>query len=235
MNIYDYTLRNTSRTSAGLLFSLILMAVPLHSMAEAHKKNLSQNSVETLTETLVKEVLNDTEQSLSLVESSASDALQHVENALSSLREIKNRLSPDTHVESKSPLMVGDVSEYWYLYPQVHQDILSDNLAFPTLHSKLQSGLLDQSEVKSTTEDEIVAYFDYAFAYSSLKMAREALMVSNYREATSTLKWVFDAIYINPGFNVVGHNTNIKIDKLFNMYGKFPYISNDTRQLHQTI
>ncbi len=225
MNIRHFTQRITASASAGLLFSLVLILSPFNGIAEPHEKNLSQYNKASHIDTLVKDVLKNTEQSLSLVESNAWDSLQHVENALASIREIKNQLSPDTHVDSKSPLIVEGSKEYWFKYPQVSVDILINKDSFPTLHSKYKSGILYHGEAVKQSQDEITAYFDYAFAYASLKMAREALNVNNYREATSTLKWVFEAVYLNPDFYVAEHKNKFMIDKLLNIHGEFPYIS----------
>jgi hypothetical protein len=208
------------------------MSLPLISYADIHKKDLSQSEPsESIIDTLVWDVLKNTELSLSLVESNAQDSLQHVENALASIREIKKQLSADTHIDNKSPLVVGESKEYWFLYPRLSEDILNNKVNFPTLHSKLESGIVYRGKSDSTSKNEEVAtYFDYAFAYASLKMAREALTVTNYREAKSTLTWVFDAIYISPDFYVADyHDEKVKIDNLLNINGEFPRFSNRTQ------
>ena len=66
----------------------------------------------------------------------------------------------------------------------------------------MKSGILYKGvEPKSNN-----AYFDYAFAYASLKMAHEALTIKGFDHARTSLLWVFDAIYMQPGFNVAKHS-----------------------------
>ncbi|NNC68017.1 MAG: hypothetical protein HKN83_08295 [Gammaproteobacteria bacterium] len=219
-----------SRDLTRILFSSILVLLPMSAIADIHENIISQNKMTSHIDVLVKDVLKNTEQSLSLVETNSWDSLQHVENALASIREIKSQLSPNTHVEAKSSLVLNDSKEYWFKYPRVDDQLLNSKDDFPTLHSKFQSGILYRSEGNKNSQDEIAAYFDYAFAYASLITAREALTAKNYREATSSLKWVFEAVYLNPDFNVVEHNNEIMIDKLLNMNGDFPYISSNAWQ-----
>ncbi|MGH1536429.1 MAG: hypothetical protein ACRBDX_00010 [Gammaproteobacteria bacterium] len=232
MNL-NYMKETATKASAGLVFSLILMLVPLSSMAGEHKQSISKNTIASSIDVLVKDVLKNTEQSLALVESDASNSLQYVENAIASLREIKSQLSRDTHIEAKSPLIVAGSKEYWFKYPQVNAELLNDKDSLPTLHSKFKSGALYNGEEVNQSKNQVAAYFDYAFAYASLKMARESLMVNNEREAKSTLTWVFTAVYLNPDFFVAEYENNQMIDKLINMQGEYPYLSFENSNFNQ--
>lgn len=219
-----------NRKITGILISSIFVLLPVSGIADAHNDSIAKHNVTSKIDNLVKDVLKNTEQSLSLVGTNSWDSLQHVENALSSLLEIKSHLSPNTHVEAKSPLIVNESQEYWFKYPQVDYKLLSSKDELPTLHSKYQSGILYRSNGGKDSDNEVSAYFDYAFAYASLITAREALTANNDREARSSLKWVFEAVYLNPHFNVVEHKNEIMTDQLLNMQGYFPYLSSNTKQ-----
>lgn len=232
MNAMSNNKLNNVRVWKGSIWIFILISLPLMSNADTHNQNLSQSeSSENSIDTLVWEVLKSTERSLSLVESNTQDSLEHVENALASISEIKNQLSADTHIDNKTPLVVGESQEYWFLYPRISEDIMNNKIDFPTLHSKVESGIIYRGDFpnKTQNEEEVATYFDYAFAYASLKMAREALTVTNYREAKSSLAWVFDAIYISPDFYVAQYGDKVKIDNLLNINGEFPRFSNRTQ------
>lgn len=219
------TFKIRNRSITNLLCVLTILVLPTLSFADIANKNQVQTSLNIEADILVKDVLKNTESSLSLVESNRLKSLQHVEAALDSVRELKNVLSPDTHVETKSPLVLDELNEYWFMYPRVSNEILTNKHTFPTLHSKIESEILYIGDDNSALKDQMAAYFDYAFAYASLITAREAIIAKNYREATSSLSWVFHAIYINPDFNVAEYDRKLKLDNLLNINGDFPYIS----------
>ncbi len=195
-------------------------------------KNIS-NSSENV-ESLVSDILKDTEASLALVESNSETSLKHVNNALTLIKEIKKELSPDTHAESKSPLKINNTKEYWFIYPRVSENIINNSEIFPTLHSKFNTNILyrgDKHGIKTNKfkTNKLSAYFDYAFAYASLITAKEALIANNYQEAKSSLRWVFEAVYINPDFNVVEVSSKLILDPQPNINGVFPMYSNVTK------
>lgn len=225
MNINRYANKMNAKITTGVITALLLVITPINSIADINKNELSTKDMHSQVDTLIKNVLKNTEQSLALVESNTADSLQHVENAITSIRDIKQHLSPDTHVEAKSPLFLDNYAEYWFKYPQVNQSLFNNKGTFPTLSTKLKTGVLYGSETTNNSQESVNGYFDYAFAYSSLKTARDALAVNNYREATSSLNWVFDAVYINPVFNVVSHDNKMMIDKILDKQAKHPFIS----------
>lgn len=225
MNINCYKRKMNAKVATGVITALLLVTAPISSMADINKQNLSKNNELTQVDILIKDVLKNTEQSLALVESNTADSLQHVENAIASIRDIKQKLSPDTHVQSKSPLLMDNTAEYWFKYPEVDQSLFSNKDTFPTLNTKLSSGVLYGSEATNQSQEAVNGYFDYPFAYSSLKTARDALTVNNHGRAIISLKWVFEAVYINPEFNVVGQNNKMMIDKLIDKKADYPYVS----------
>lgn len=200
-------------------YLLILFLIPLLGNAEVFdKKNTDPEIKVDNLEQLVKEVLMNAETSLAQVESNTARSLSHVEKALSGIRDIKGSLSPDTHLELKSPLLVEESKEYWFIYPRIGEEVLKNKEQFPTLHGKFESGILYHGEEANRSEArDTAAYFDYAFAYASLITAREALVAKNYREARSSLKWVFESVYVNPDFYVAQFDSKQKIDKLHNL------------------
>lgn len=178
-----------------LCLSLLL---PLNAFAHDHGKSNSNLDENEKIHQLIFDVLKNTEESLATVEKDTWNSLQHVENAINSIHMLKKELSPDTHKKAKSPEIIVDNKEYWFIYPVVSEDILKDRSNLPTLHSKKKSGILYKGNMPKSNN----SYLDYAFAYASLKMAREALTIEDYDDARTSLLWVFDAIYMQPGFNV---------------------------------
>ncbi|MFK7816454.1 MAG: hypothetical protein AB8B92_08960 [Gammaproteobacteria bacterium] len=225
MNVNRYANKLNAKVTTGVITALLLAVTPISSIADINKNELTTKDAHSQVDSLIMKVLKNTEQSLSLVESNTADSLQNVENAITSIRDIKQYLSPDTHVEAKSPLFMDSTAEYWFKYPQVNQSLLNNSDTYPTLNKKLQTGVLYGSEATNKSQKQVKGYFDYAFAYSSLKTARDALLVNNYREAKSSLKWVFEAVYINPKFNVVSTDKKMMIDKLLDKQAMHPFIS----------
>ena len=194
----------------------------------------TQNSADKKTDSvegLVTDILNSAEKSLPLVESDQTAAIQHIEDALRSVRSIKKSISKDTHVEAKSPLVVEDVKEYWFKYPRVDKKILKNETDFPVLHSKYSSGVLYRGESDRDVQNEGYAYFDYPFAFASLQTAKDALESGEIVRAKIALKWVFEAVYITPDFLISKNeqslqDNNLEIDSIINIKGDFPVYSN---------
>ena len=210
-------------------FTAIILSFSVVASANTHKTNNHENNANNL-EILVAEVLQDTEVSLTLVENNTSESLMHVNKALASIKEIKKELSPDTHAKSKSP-SANDSKDYWFIYPRVSENIFNNNEKFPTLSNKFKSNILYHGNINNNSKYDFSAYFDYAFAYASLLTAREALTAKNFREAKSSLKWVFEAIYINPDFHVVDFDKKLEEGQLINinLHGYHPLLSNRTK------
>ncbi len=206
------------------LFLLVLI-LPFTVQAEIHKKNITDNPIDIHTvNILVENILKETEAALRQVESEPSVSLEHVVSAIATVHSLKRQLSPDTHVENKSPLVVNNSKEYWFTYPSVRKEVINNKAMFPTIHSKFKSGILYQG-----SEDQFSAYFDYAFAHASLITAREAIVANNTREAISSLKWVFEAIYVSPDFYVAELEDAVLMDKLFNLKGDYPSFTSLTK------
>ena len=219
-------LKNTSLLAVTvILFSISTTTFATTSVQNTGNKEIKSSAQAANVQSLVADVLRNTESSLLSVESNTWDSLQHVENALQSIREIKNTLSPDTHVEAKSPLVIDENKEYWFKYPSVDKGTLYNKEIFPTLHSKYKSGVFYQGVIDTDQEREFSAYFDYAFAYASLRTARDALSVSKFKEANIALKWVFEAVYLRPNFYVSEQNYVDLNDKLINIKGDYPVMA----------
>ena len=184
----------------------------------------SNAEVQNSNEELVTNVLHSAEKSLPLVENNTTAALQFVEEALESVDTLKDNVSKNTHKASKSPLVLNDSKEYWFLYPQVDKAILNNEIDFPILNSKYLSGVLYRGE---NGKNNNYAYFDHAFASASLLTAKDALKANEYERAKIALKWVFEAVYITPDFLISTNehnlqNNKLKIDSLINIKGDFP-------------
>ncbi|MFK7816835.1 MAG: hypothetical protein AB8B92_10930 [Gammaproteobacteria bacterium] len=212
---------NKNKAFGFPIIALLLLIIPIFASAEV--KNTGSDIKTGNVEQLVKEVLMNVETSLAQVESNTARSLSYVEKALAGIRDIKGNLSPDTHAELKSPLLVEESKEYWFIYPRLGKEVLTNEEKFPTLYGKFESGVLYHGEEATKSEvRDTSAYFDYAFAYASLITAREALGVENYREARNSLKWVFESVYVNPDFYVAQFDGKQKIDKLHNLNNHNP-------------
>ena len=196
----------------GLVFSL--SSYPTASLAYSHQVQVN-TQLEDQVSKLVVQVLKSTEDALPLVKDNSSSSLMHVQDALVAIREIESLLSPDTHVKSKSPNVVGNIKEYWFLYPRIDDVIFENILEFPTLIQKYRTGVLYQGNIISKPID-FTAYFDYAFAKASLLTAKDALTVEHTREAISSLRWVFEAVYISPNFMISQQSNSARSVELIN-------------------
>lgn len=216
-----------NKKSLFVLPSLILITLSFSAVAGI--QNINSHTVSTIEDNknvpdYVDLILKDTEDALSLVESNPRSSLLHVKNAIENINLLKNTVSHDTHAINKSPLIVNESKEYWFVYPSINQHTLQNKIEFPTIYSKLQNNILYKG-VNDEQNDEVSAYFDYAFAHASLLTAREALVANNIREATSSLKWVFEAIYLSPDFNVAAKMDDLIIDNLIDQSEKYPLVS----------
>ncbi len=208
------------------IVSVFLLSVATTASAGTNvNKDKDNNKSASNVQALIEDVLRNTESSLMSVESNTWDSIQHVENALSSILKIKEELSPDTHVEAKSPLVVDNKREYWFMYPRVAKDTIYNEEVFPTLHSKYKSGIFYEGDGAGQANDEFAAYFDYPFAYASLLTARDALNTNKFKEAYIALKWVFEAIYLRPDFYVNEEHSFVQMDDMqINLKGEYPVV-----------
>ncbi len=209
---------STNIRNKFLYFFLIIAILPIAAFADIKKinKDITPTKVDSISvDELVENILKSTEDALVNVESNPQSSLLSVKKAITKVEMLKDQLSHDTHAENKSPLIINGSKEYWFIYPPVSNDVLQDKTTFPTIYSKLKNGIMYQGN-NNKQNDSSAAYFDYAFAKASLLTAREALVAENTREAISSLKWVFEAIYMNPNFYVADLNDALMIDKLIN-------------------
>ncbi len=220
---------NLNEHKKFLFFSLILISLPLTAFSDiqqTHKNIAFTSGGSNTVSDLVENILKSTEDALSRVEANPRSSLLYVKNAINTIDKLKNELSHDTHVENKSPLIVNGSKEYWFIYPPVNKEVLHNKAKFPTIYAKLKNGIIYQGN--NNKQNNIhTAYFDYAFAKASLLTAREALVANNTREAISSLRWVFEAIYMNPDFYITDLNLRdvLIIDKLMNIKDDYPLVS----------
>ena len=198
----------------------------LNSMANI--TSLSEVNKNTI-EILVKDTIKNTEKSLLVIESDSITAQHYLDEALKSIKHLRDILSPDTHAEYKSPIILDSSKEYWFTYPQVSNHIFENEQDFPTIHSKLNSEILYRGIGNNNLDKDLneqSAFFDYAFAHASLLSAKDAIKSDNHREAKRALKRVFEAIYISPDFLITKYDHKFKIDNLLNIKGDYPVYSN---------
>ena len=215
----------SERVKSIMSYTLASFLFVFSQTSMASVQNMTEGKNSTI-ENLVVEVIQNTEKSLPLVDRDASAALEYVDDAIASIKRIKEKSSPDTHAEAKSPLILDESKEYWFIYPQVNTEIFNNKTDFPTLYSNKNLGLLYRGTNNNDNYEVSRAYFDYAFAYASLLTAKDAIKANKLREAEMALMWVFDAIYVDPDFFIANYDHKLKIDNLININGDYPAYSN---------
>lgn len=229
----NYLNRINTKMSAVVVSVLLLapqIGVASTSQTQTDAKNyVTENSVDYL----ITKVIKSAEKSYPLLENDMQAALPYVNRAITSIRGIKEELAKDTHAKAKSPLIIDNSKEYWFIYPKVNSNLFENQSDFPMLTSKFNTGILYHgTKQASKNENKANAYFDYAFAYASLKTARDAIQSNKLREAKIALRWVFEAVYINPEYLISNLDRKMKIDTTINMNGPFPAYSGFNRQAH---
>ena len=193
------------------------------------KKDATEKNHDSV-ENLISGIIKKAEKSVPIVDIDREAALQYVEEALVSVKQIKTKLSDDTHAEAKSPLLSEESKEYWFVYPRVNKNILSNASDFPILNAKYSSGVLYRGDSEDKVANQGYAYFDYPFAYASLKTAKDALQANELKRAKIAIKWVFEAVYITPDFLISindqkQENSEANIESFININGGYPVYS----------
>lgn len=217
-----------------LTFIIVSFASSQTAVAGTQNSNEKKNNS---IENLVTETIRSTEKSLSLVDNDTSTAIQYIDEALVSVKAIKESISKDTHVEEKSQLVRKDGKEYWFSYPAVDKSILKNSADFPILNSKYETEILYKGKTEIKHQNDSYAYFDYPFAYASLKTAKDALNANEIVRAKIALEWVFEAVYITPDFLISLHDRGLQdnklhIDSFINIKGDYP-VYTESREVSQ--
>ena len=147
------------------------------------------------------QVLAHTQSAMINLRIDPSASLEYVKKSLALIDEIEGLYSKNTTTELAQDNDTTIATGYLHHLPKVDLAKLKQKSELSSLIKKMNADIFyKQSDEKS--EQSKQAWFDYTFAKASLITAREALKVNHSLEAVSNLERVFEAVYINPDFNV---------------------------------
>lgn len=177
---------------AFLTFILLMGWQNAQAVNSDEQKNVSQMVIDTLVET---------EEAIALLRINPESAKNKVSQALSLINDIDAHFEHNTVASLAKEGSTVTATDYRHYYPSVNLQLLSNKQELPTLNYKLQSDIVYQGSADNTvTQDRL--YFDYTYAKASLVTARDAIDANHALEAMANLRRVFEAIYVNPDFNV---------------------------------
>ncbi len=190
--------KQSNRYNYFLMMSFIAAILASAFFSNANASNKSSNEMNSM---YVHEVLLNTEVAIELLHSSPEEAMEKISTSLMLINKIELQFDQNTFTkvqEDKSSLLPVSYTHY---FPKVNISELSHDKALPVLSNKIKSNILYKgSSVKDVADTD--AWFDYSFAKASLITVREAINANHSVEAMSHLKRVFEALYINPDFEV---------------------------------
>ena len=150
---------------------------------------------------LVIDTLVHTEEAIALLRINSDSAKAKVGKALAAIKQIDAHYEHNTVASLEKLGSTVTATDYRHYYPRVDLHLLSNKQELPTLNYKLDSDIVytGNEDSKNAQKD---LFFDYSFAKASLTTAREAIDANHALEAMANLRRVFEAIYVNPDFNV---------------------------------
>lgn len=164
-------------------------ASPSHA---AEQKNVSNLVIDTLVHT---------EEAIALLRINPDSAKAKVNHVLSLIKEIDAHYEHYMVASLEKQGSTVTATDYLHYYPRVDLHLLSNKQELPTLNYKLETDIVYQGS-DNTLATQNGLYFDYTFAKASLVTARDAIDADHPLEAMANLRRVFEAIYVNPDFNV---------------------------------
>ena len=186
-----------------VLFSLasfaILIAILLAVASNSHAKETDLSSQ------LVTEILTDTEEAIAILRIEPKTSLFNIKSALEAIEQLEAYYKKEVSSELKEKGNTVIATSYTHFYPSVDLDEIYRERSLPTLSEKIDFDVVFNGDDKVKKKNKI-AYFDYSFAKASLKTAKDAIGVEHDLEAMSNLRRVFEAVYLNPSFNVSSQN-----------------------------
>lgn len=177
---------------AILTFILLTGWQSVQANHSADTKNVSNMVIATLVHT---------EEAIALLRINSDSAKAKVSEALTSIKNIDAHYEHNTVASLQKQGSTVTATDYQHYYPRVDLHLLSNKQELPTLNYKLNSDIVYQGNAGSVGEQNTL-YFDYTFAKASLVTARDAIDADHALEAMANLRRVFEAIYVNPDFNV---------------------------------
>ncbi len=177
---------------AFLTFILLIGWQNAQASNATESKNVNQMVIDTLVQT---------EEAIALLRINPATAKAKVGEALASIKSIGAQYEHNTVASLEKMGTTMKATDYRHYYPPVDLYLLSNKQELPTLNYKLESDIVYKGDDYSKDAKKEL-YFDYTFAKASLTTAREAIDADHALEAMANLRRVFEAIYVNPDFNV---------------------------------
>ena len=202
MNTLIYQKAQKMKSLTYLSFPALLTFILLTGWQNVQANNATNQATPS---NLVIDTLLYTEEAIALLRINPESSKTKIEQALTLIERIDSHYPHNTiaSVEKKSPTTI--TYSHKHFYPQVDLSLLNSAHQLPTLTYKLKSNILYHGDTaKQPSADNL--YFDYTFARASLKTAHEALDANHSLETMANLRRVFEAIYIDPNFNVSTEN-----------------------------
>lgn len=147
------------------------------------------------------EILVNTEQALNNMTYQPKESLTYVTTSLDLIEKIESNYPKNTLTETNQDKKDRIAHSYTHYLPKLDLAELQNNENLPTLKQKIRTDVLHKGEADSN-DNANDAWFDYTFAKASLVTVREAINAGHSMEAIRNLKRVYEAIYIDPEFNV---------------------------------
>ena len=147
------------------------------------------------------EILVNTEQALNNMTYQPKESLSYVTTSLDLIEKIESNFTENTLTETNQEKHDRIAHAHTHYLPKLDLAELQNNETLPILKQKIKTDVLYKGEA-DTSDKANTAWFDYTFAKASLVTVREALNAGHSMEAIRNLKRVYEAIYIEPDFNV---------------------------------
>ncbi|MDW3094892.1 MAG: hypothetical protein R8G33_04380 [Gammaproteobacteria bacterium] len=147
------------------------------------------------------EILVNTEQALNNMTYQPKESLSYVTTSLDLIEKIESNFTQNTLTETNQDKKDRIAHSHTHYLPKLDLTELKNNETLPILKQKIKTDVVYKGE-SETSDYPNNAWFDYTFAKASLVTVREALNAGHSMEAIRNLKRVYEAIYIEPDFNV---------------------------------
>lgn len=202
MNTFIYTKALKMKSLNYLTFPAILAFFLLSGWqnTQASYSDEQKNTTHLALDTLV-----HTEEAIALLRINPELAKNKIEHALGRINEISAYYTHNTVVALESQGKSVMVDPYLHYLPKIDLSLLENQNQLPTLKYKLDADIVYRGNIVNPPSANNL-YFDYSFAKASLLTAREALNANHSLEAMANLRRTFEAIYIDPAFNVSAVN-----------------------------
>ena len=185
-----------AKTLNKALFPVLLTAALVGGTATAAT---TQMKTESVSQGWTQNALVNTEQAIALLRIDRDASLEKIESALASIEKIESKYAPVSEEAMVSPYSDERVV---HSYPHVNLDKIAQDGMLPTLEYKLNPQITYQGSEMTEAMDANTAYFDFTLAKASLMTARDAIKVDHDLETLANLRRVFEAVYVNPEFEV---------------------------------